>query len=208
MVCNAEGFVQIVRHHDAGQAQSVVELSNQTGRSAQRNGVQTGKGFVVHDQFGVERDGSGQGHTACHAARNFRGHQIPGTAQTDRVQLHQHNVPDQFGRQIAVLAQGESDVVKDTQIGEQSTKLEQHAHATTGLVKGFSVGRVQTLPVENHFTALWADLPADQPQHRGFTAPRSPHQGGYFAFGEAQTEVTQDRPAPITKGQVLEFDQR
>jgi hypothetical protein len=66
LVGNVKGFFEVMRHHDAGQAHGIVELADQTCRSAQRNRVQTGKGFVVHDQLGIQGDSAGQRHAPCH----------------------------------------------------------------------------------------------------------------------------------------------
>ena len=71
MVGHTEGFFQIVRDQNRGQAHGIVELTNQLRRGAQRNRVQPGKRLVIHDEFRVQRNRSGQRHTACHAARNL-----------------------------------------------------------------------------------------------------------------------------------------
>jgi hypothetical protein len=63
VVRQMEGCREVVRHQHAGQAHGVVELADELGRGAQRDRVQARKGLVVHDEFGVERNGPGQGHT-------------------------------------------------------------------------------------------------------------------------------------------------
>ena len=103
-------------------------LETDGGGDAHRDRVEAGERLVVHDQFRIERGGADHGHAARHAAGNLTRFQLGGIAQTDRVELHQHQVADQLFRQIGMLAQGKRDVVKHGQIGEQRAELEQHAH--------------------------------------------------------------------------------
>ena len=67
LICNVKGLVQIVGHDHTGQSQIVVELTNEPGRRAQRDRVQARKGFVVHDQLGIQGNGSCQSNPSGHA---------------------------------------------------------------------------------------------------------------------------------------------
>ena len=71
LVSNVKSFFQIVRDHDAGDAQRVIELADQLRGGAQRDRVQSGKGLVIHDQLRVEHDGPRQRHAPGHAAGNL-----------------------------------------------------------------------------------------------------------------------------------------
>jgi hypothetical protein len=119
LVGDAEGLFQVVRDDDAGDAQRVVQLADQLGRRAQRNGVEAGERLVVHHQVGIERDGARQRDAARHAARHLAGHQVARAAQADGIELHQHDVAHQRLGQLRVLTQRERHVVEHRHVGEQ-----------------------------------------------------------------------------------------
>jgi len=208
MVRDLEGFLDVVRDDQAGDFQAVVQTPDQLRGRAQRNRVQPGKGLVVHDEFRVQCDRTGQRHTAAHAAGNFGGSQIPSTTQAHRIELHEHDVADQVFAQIGVLAQREGHVVKHAHVGEQGTELEQHAHAPAcGIQLGLPHG-THVLPIEQHLPLLGPVLPANQAQHGGFAAARHAHQGRDLATRHAKTDITQDDPLTISEGEVFQFDKK
>ncbi len=126
----------VVRHHDAGEAERVVQAANQAQDDAHRDRVEADEGLVVDQDLRVHDDRARQRDAPRHAAGELRGHQLRGAAQTDRLQLGEHQLADQPLRQIRVLAQREGDVLEHVQIGEQRAVLEQHAHAPAQHVQG------------------------------------------------------------------------
>ena len=104
LIGNCKGLVQIVRDHDAGQAQGIVQLANQACGCAQRNRVQAREGFVVHHQLGVQSNRSCQSHPPRHATRYFAGQQIASATQTHCFELHQDNVAHHGFGQMGVFA--------------------------------------------------------------------------------------------------------
>ena len=99
------------------------------------------------------------------------------TAQAHSFELHQHDVANHGFAQVGVLTQREGHVVKHAQVGEQGTKLKQHAHAPAGRIQLRGVhpgdvlaGTLARGAMEKHLSALSAVLPADQAKHGGFSA--------------------------------------
>ena len=170
--------MQVMGHHHAGQAHRIVELANQPRSGSQRNRVQAGEGFVVHQQFRIQRNGAGQCYPPGHATGNLSGHQVTRAAQAHRIELHQHNIAQHGRWQIRVFAQGKRHIVKNTQIGEQGSELEQHAHAAAGGKQGILIQCPDVLlrlgaalwSSQQQLPALGAVLSANEAQNRGFSA--------------------------------------
>ena len=101
-----------MRHHDAGDAQRVIELANQLCGGAQRNRIQPGKWLVVHDEFRVQHNGARQRHAPGHTAGNLARHQVARAAQANGIELHQHDVADHRVIQGGVLSQRKGHVVE------------------------------------------------------------------------------------------------
>ncbi len=67
VVDDLQGLGNVVGDHHGGQAQGVIEAADDVGDGIQGDGVQAGKGLVVHDQHGIQCNGPGQSHTPGHA---------------------------------------------------------------------------------------------------------------------------------------------
>ena len=166
---------------NAGQPHGIVQLANQPRRRAERDGVKPRKGFVVHHQFGVQRDGTCQGNTSGHAARDLAGHEIARAPQSHGVEFHQHNVANQGFRQIGVFTQWKSHVLENIQVSKQGTKLEQHAHAAAGCIQFRLIHHGDVTAVKQHLARLRPALPADQTKNGCFSTTGRPHQGSHLA---------------------------
>ncbi len=206
IVGDRETLVHVVRHQDRGGAERVVEVADQVSGDAHRDRVEAGERLVVHDQFRVQRDGARDGHAARHAARDFARLELGGIAQADRVQLHQHQVADQFFGQVGVLAQREGDVLEHAQVGEQGAELEQHAHLAAQPVQAIDIELVDHFAGHADRALLRADLAADQAQHGGLAAARTAHDSHHFPTREVHAEIRQDRTFSICKMQIADFD--
>jgi hypothetical protein len=93
-VADGHALGHVVRDHQRGGAGHVVERADQLGGHAHADEVQPGEGLVVHDELGVQRDGTRQRDAARHAARDFADLQRRRAAQAHGVELHQHDVAD------------------------------------------------------------------------------------------------------------------
>ena len=207
LIGDGKGCIQIVGHQHRGEAQGIVELSNEASRCAQGDRVQTRKWLIVHDQLGIQRNGPGQGHTTRHATRNLTRTEVPGTSETHRLKLHEHDVSNHDLRKRGVLAQRKRNVVKHTQIREERSKLIEHAHLTPGRIKRLVVQTLDLLTFPRGQARIDLVLPRDQAQHRGLAASRGTHQGGDFAARNVKAHLVQNATLRIPKAHVLELNQ-
>ncbi len=134
-ICHRGNLVHIVRHHDAGDAQRVVHLSNQSDHHSHGNGIQARERLVINQQIRVHHNGPGQRHPPGHPAGQFRRHERSGTAQPHGVQLGQHHMANETIGQVGVLAQRKRHVFEDAVVREQGAVLKQHADVAPHLVK-------------------------------------------------------------------------
>ena len=206
LVGYAEGFVQVMGNDHAGQAQGVIQITDQPGGHAQRDRVQAREGFVVKHQIRVQRDRPRQGHAPRHAARHLGRHQVARATQAHGIELHQDQITDHRLRQPGVLAQGEGHVFENRQIGEQGAELEQHAHAAAHGVELIKIKPRQILAIEQDLACYRTNLPAEQAQHRGLAAARGTDEGQYLAARDAQVHLFQNHALAIAAADLAQFD--
>jgi hypothetical protein len=101
-----------------------------------------------------------------------------------------------------MLSQGESNVLKDSEIGKKCTKLKQHAHAPARSIQLGLVHQGHVFPVKQDLSGLSPILTSNEPQNRGFATPRRAHQGRHLATLKSQGNIIKYDPIPIPKGQV------
>ena len=102
----------------------------------------------------------------------------------------------------AALAQGEGDVFKDVQMGEQGVALEDGVDVA--LVGG---DVVDALAQEEHVALVRLLEAADDAQDRGLAAAGGTQQGEEFVVVDVQTDVLQHRLAAVEGlGDVFELD--
>ncbi len=170
VVNDKQRLVNIMGDHDRGGTQRIVQLADQLADHAQRDRVEPGERFVVHDQHGIEGQRSRQRHPTRHAAGQFTWHQSVRTTQTNSFQLHQHQITNHFFRQIGVFPHGESHIVEYRHVGKQSAELEQHAHASAQPVQ-LGLGHAAYLVFfQANTPAGRPQLAANAAQKRRFTA--------------------------------------
>ncbi len=211
LVRNSKGVLKVVRHHNAGDAYRVIELAYQPGRRTKRDRIETGKGFVIHDEFGVQYHGPGQRDAPGHTARNFAGHEVTRTAQADSIEFHQHDIANQRFIESRVLPERESDVVENAQISEQRAELEQHSHATARGVEIRLHHLGDVFAVKQHLAAIGLLLAAYQAQHGGLSAAGSAHECRDLAARDGKIEFAEDdavtRRRGVGKRHIPEFNQ-
>jgi len=110
-----------------------------------------------------------------------------------------------------VLPQRKSDVIKHAEVGEQSTELEQHAHAPPGFIQRRLRHAAHVLSIKQNLAGAGFLLAADQAQHGGLAAAGGAHQGRDLATWHTQAEVFEDDPIPlgarVGEGHLFEFNE-
>jgi len=97
-------LLHIVRNHDAGDAERIVQTPDQPQYDSQGNRVETDEWLVVDQDLRVHDDGSRQRDSPAHSARQFRGHEFGRAAEADCLQLREHQLTNEPLRQVGVLA--------------------------------------------------------------------------------------------------------
>ncbi len=206
VIGNARGFCKIVGHHDAGDAQCVVEQADQAHQNAHGDRVLADEGLVVHEDLGVEGNRARQGHTPLHTAGELVGHQVDSSAKAHGLQFQQDNVTNHFIRQLGMHSQRKGHVLEHIQVGEQRTALEQHTHVLARIEQIAARQRRQVLAVDPHFAGAGAQLHAHQAQQGGLAATGRPHDARDLATGNANIDIIEDAARPALEGQSLQLD--
>jgi hypothetical protein len=208
VVADGHAFGHVVAHHQAGGAGGVVERAYELGGHAHADEVQAGKGLVVHDEFGVQRNGARQRHAPRHAARHFTDAQPGRAAQAHGVELHQHQVADHGFGQRGVLSHRKGHVLEHREVGEQRAELEQHAQTSAQAVELGPVAGVDQFTVKHHTALVGGVHTADQAHQGGLAAARTAQDGGDLATRKLERHVRQDGPAcVVAKRDVVDLDE-
>ena len=194
--------------HDRARPERIVEPADQLPDDAQRDRIEAGERLVVHDQHRVERNRARQRDTACHAARELRGLQRRRTPQADGIELHQHEVANQFGRQVGMFAQRERDVVEHRHVGEQRAELEQHPHAPAQRIELAGRQARQVLARDVHDPAAGPQLPADQAQQSRLATAAAAHDRHHLPARDVEIDAAQDDPLAVCEANVLQLHER
>ena len=127
-------------------------------------------------------------------------------AQAHGVELHEHEVADEFFGQVGVLAQRKRHVIEHRQVGEQRAKLEQHAHAPAQAVQPLRIEAVHDFAANADFATLGANLATDETQHRRLAATGSAHDSNELATWEIHAQIRQNGTLTVSKMQIADFD--
>ena len=112
LIDDFQRFFNVVRYHNTGRTQSLIDAADQVGNHAQGNRVEAGKRLVVQHDFRVKRNRAGKRDAARHPAGQLRRHQVFHAAQTDRVQFQQNQIADNRFRQARQFSHRKSDIVE------------------------------------------------------------------------------------------------
>jgi hypothetical protein len=201
-------FRDVVRDHHAGDPERLVDLADEAHGRAQGDGVETGKGFVVEHDERIERHGPGHGHAPVHAARQLARIHGGCAAQSDGLQLEQHQAPDEGFGQLGVFPQRQRHVVETGQIGKERAVLQQHADVAAQVIQFGAAQLVHFGVADPHPARVGAELPRDQLEHRGLAAAARPHHRGDLAGGNRQREVGQHGAIAAPERDTVEADGR
>ena len=105
-----------------------------------------------------------------------------------------------------MFTQRKCNIVKNTEIGEERAKLEQHAHPAAGRKQSIWVELADVLAVKQDLAVLGSHLAADQAQDSGLAAAGSAHQCSDLAPRDGETHVLQDGALAIAEADVAAFD--
>ncbi len=196
VIGNRGDLAHVVRHDDARDAERVIEAADQPQHDAQRDRVETDERLVIDEELGVHHDRARKRDAARHAARELRGHQACGAAQSHGLELRQHQVPHEPFRQARVFAQRKRDVLVDVEVGQQRAVLEQHAHPATHAIKLATRKRGDVLPVEFDESAVGPGLAGDQAKQRRLATAARAHDGRDCAARKIEVDAREDLSRP------------
>ncbi len=122
------GGFGIVRDHDDGLAEILIELAEQAEDSFRTLGIEVAGGFIGQYDFWFADDGASQSYALLFAAGKFRGLVPQAAAQAEKVCDDLESVRIEA---ISVNVLGESDVVVRIERGEQIKTLKDEPHFVT-----------------------------------------------------------------------------
>src|SRR5262249_54529155 len=95
-VCDRARHDDVVRHDDRSCLEPDIQVLDQLPDFLRSDRVQTGRRFVVENDFRFQRDRAGQRHPFAHPSGQLRGHLLLGSRQSDHLELLRHDLRDLF----------------------------------------------------------------------------------------------------------------
>ena len=167
-IAGTEDSVQIVRDHDDGELQFLLQVQHQVieGRRADR--VEPRGGLIEEQQLGVQRQGARQRRALDHAAGELR-RVLAGRLgrQADQADLEEREVIQRARVEAEVLEHRQLHVLPDGEAGVEGAGLETDAVAGLDAAQLGLVRRVMSLPLMRTVPACGALQSQDRAQqHR------------------------------------------
>ena len=159
--------IEIMRDQEHRQPERLLQRLGKIVERRRTDRVEPRSRLVEEQQFGIERQRTGETGTLLHAARQLGGKLVRGVRrQAGHHHLVRRDLREQRGRQVGVeLAQRHFDVLGHGQRREQRTALEQHAPALADLGRlGFLAADIGL--AEHHDLASDRGLEADDRAHQ------------------------------------------
>ena len=198
---------EVVRHHEHGQPQALLQFAHQHVEFRSRDRVQTRGRLVEKQQLGIQCQGARKAGALAHTARQF-GRVFAGRVgrQANHAQPHRGDFVHQALRQVGVFAQRRLHVLRNGLVAEQGAILEQYAAAHLHVHQSVAGKRVEV--VAEHFdpAARRVLQPDDRTQQHGFAGPGTADHRQYLAADHIEIDVVmQDVPADA-RDQALDAD--
>ena len=192
-ITNRIEAVQIVRHHENGEAEAVVQSLDEFVVVGGADRVEAGGRLVQEQQLGVEGQRPGQAGALAHAAGELGRLLVAGIRrQADQGNLEGGDLAHGLFVQPGMLADRHDDVLRHRQRGKQGAVLELHAGAALDVAFGLAVQLADVL-AEDLDGPLGRVVEADDgAQQHGFAGPRSAHKPDNLAAKYVEIEVVVD----------------
>ncbi len=129
-VGDGDEAVEIVRHHEHGETQAVLEVAHEAVEFVGGDGIKSGGRLVEEEQRRVERKRAREPRALAHAARKLgRILEAAVARQSDQCELEGAQLVEQRLRQSHPLLEGNRDILGHGERAEQRAVLEHHAPA-------------------------------------------------------------------------------
>jgi hypothetical protein len=193
-VGDPERATHVVRHHDAGDTQLVVQPLHEAVDDIRVDRVQARGGLVVEEILGTAGDGPRDPHPLPHPAGELS------RVLLDRVQRQVHQ-PDAFGDalptvlQIVVLVlvgDAEPHVLEHIHRVEQGAVLKHVADLGAHLGEVLPPERRDVLPIHDHRSAVRLDQADDVLQQDALPGARRSEEGNGLALAHFEVDPLQD----------------
>ena len=191
------GGFRIVRDHDDGLSQLLVQLTQHLQHNFRIPGVQVAGGLIRQDDLGLVDDGASDGHALLFPAGKLGRAMAQAVAQTEHLGDHLEAVRI---KAVAVDVLGNGDVAESVESGQQVEALEDEAHLVTPQLGALGVGhRRQVVAVHQHAPAAGPGQTANHVEQRGFAAARRPHHGYKLAGQHLEVHPAQGRDFDLAR---------
>ena len=155
-VGHLEGTHHVVRHHHRGHPELALHIENQVVNHVTRDGVQTGRRFIVQQDFRVQGNCAGQGNTLAHTARKFRRHLSTEFGhQVNHLEFFGDHILNLFlGKFRVMFTKSKRNILAGIHRVKKCAHLEKHTHLATDRMRIEKLRRTDGHAVHRHFAAI------------------------------------------------------
>ena len=200
------GAGHVVGDDDARDVEFLSEFEDEFVDDVAADGVESGGGLIVEDDFGVEGDGSGEGNAFSLSAGEVSGFLGLNAVEADHAEFFGHDALDLFDGEGGVFDEGEGDVFGDGKGVEQGAHLEEEAEVFTHVDEIAFFFLINALAFVIHFALVGPEQADDVLEEDAFagTGFADDHRGLSRAQGKA--DALEHFEGAELLGNVSQFD--
>jgi hypothetical protein len=196
-------------HHDDGEAEALLEITDEGVEIGCRDRVETGGGLVQEEEQRIEAQGAGETRTLAHAAgqlgRIFR---RCVERQADQRYLHRRDLVEQRMGQLQLLLQRHLDVLGNGERAEERAILEQHAPARGDMLPLPVVETADLFAEDLDRAGFGGEQADDGAQENRLAGTRRTNDAHDFARHNVQVDILMQHPPADARHEIADLDDR
>ncbi len=122
------GQAHVMRYHDAGELELVLQFLDEVAQKLRHEGIDHGGGFVIKNAFRLGRKRAGNGHATLHPGRKVGGKKVAHGLHAYHVQQAVDNLVNLLFVQVMALTQRKGHVFTNAERIEQRAVLKYHGY--------------------------------------------------------------------------------
>src|ERR1017187_2046586 len=185
---HAEGQVPIMRNHQRGDVNPVLEMHNLLSDDHGGQRIELAGGLVVENQLRLDHQRAGDSDTLLHATRKLAGHLFLGVLEAHDFKFLADDASDLLGGLEAVFGKIKPYILPDRQRVEQRAGLKDHGHA----VLIHDLGRVNRLAFNEDFPGVRFLQSDDVFEQDGFATAARAHDDEYLTWLNFKVQPAED----------------
>lgn len=196
LIGDPERTSDVVRDDDPGDAARAAQMQDEFVDRLGADRIESGRGFVVEHERGIQRDGARECGALALSARQVGGHSITRVGESDQVEQVVRPRPPCGAVHPRMFAERELHVLADRHRIEECAALEQEADPPADRAQGAARQPMHRGAVHEDLAGVGADQAHDVPEHHALATAARSEDDQRLTPGYIQAESLEHAPRP------------